>query len=290
MRTIPVGIHTDVSAADYHEDPCEGPSLSSSVAYVLLEKTPRHAWIIHPQLNPFWKKLEKPREAFDLGAVAHELILGKGGGFEIINYDDWRTKAAQAARADAYKAGLTPILRDQYKRAMSIRDAVHAAADMERLWKWERSLTEAVLVWEDDDALCRAMLDLVESRIIWDIKTTSRGLSDAEIARTIVSHGYELRAAFYLLGMNAIEPTGGHRFRWVFVESDAPHEVRIIEADPVTLGIGTKKAAKALEIWKRCLRTGHWPGYSPIIGRIEYPAWAETAWLEREMLEAGAHD
>ena len=36
----------------YHADPCPGPSLSSSVAKLMLDRSPLHAWHAHPRLNP----------------------------------------------------------------------------------------------------------------------------------------------------------------------------------------------------------------------------------------------
>src|SRR3979411_2799004 len=79
---LPVGLHFDVQAADYHADPCERPSLSSSIAKILIEKTPRHAWTAHPWLNPNF--VPKQDSKFDLGSAVHELMLGKGVGYTVI--------------------------------------------------------------------------------------------------------------------------------------------------------------------------------------------------------------
>ena len=78
---VPLGIHHDITAADYHSDCCDEPSLSSSIAGLLIDQTPKHAWTAHPRLNPNFKPESSP--AMNLGSVAHELLLGKGGGFEI---------------------------------------------------------------------------------------------------------------------------------------------------------------------------------------------------------------
>ena len=44
MRT---GIFT-IPAADYHADPCEVPSLSASIASLLVNRSPFHAWSAIP--------------------------------------------------------------------------------------------------------------------------------------------------------------------------------------------------------------------------------------------------
>ena len=81
-----IGIHYSMRAAAYHADPCERPSLSSSIAKILLEKTPRHAWTAHPRLNPDFAA--KDESKFDLGTAVHELMLGKGVGYTIIKAAD----------------------------------------------------------------------------------------------------------------------------------------------------------------------------------------------------------
>jgi hypothetical protein len=298
--TLPIGIHHDVPAADYHADPAELPSLSSSVAEIIVEKTPRHAWCAHPRLNPgfaAWKaRQEKKSEGkFNLGNVVHELMLGKGGGFEILDFPDYKTKVAQVLRSDAREAGLTPILRHQHAQALEIvREACYALADIS---EWgQGGDSETVLIWRQEGVLCRAMLDWLDPDFtqIWDIKTTSAGLSDLALSRTIVNNGYDLSAAFYVLGMTAIFPdlAGRFKFRWIFVETEEPFEVRVIEADATTLAIGLKKANYAIEKWRRCMEDGphisRWPGYPRRIESLDYPQWAESTWLAREEAEAEA--
>jgi hypothetical protein len=305
--TLPIGIHHDVAAADYHADPAESPSLSSSVAKIIVEKTPRHAWFAHPRLNPLWKNRENSAAAFDLGNVVHELMLGKGGGFEILDFPDYKTKAAQVARDDVRAAGLTPILQHQHSKALMIRQAAwktladipecNVLPTVETVLIWRQHAPTIMAAFDDDTrggVLCRAMLDWIrfgqELAQIWDIKTTSHGLSDAALSRAIVNNGYDLSAAFYLLGMAALFPdlAGRFKFRWIFVETEEPFEVRVIEADATTLAIGHKKANYAIEKWRRCLEADDWPGYPRRVDSLDYPQWAESAWLSREETEAKA--
>ncbi|WP_242401117.1 hypothetical protein [Acetobacter okinawensis] len=42
----------DLPEAQYHADPCPTPSLSNSVARILLDESPMHAHFSHPRLNP----------------------------------------------------------------------------------------------------------------------------------------------------------------------------------------------------------------------------------------------
>lgn len=74
----------DISVEEYHADPCAAPSLSSTLAGLLLNRSPRHAWTAHPRLNP--EHQSKDSKTFDIGRAAHRAVLGKGGDF--IAYPD----------------------------------------------------------------------------------------------------------------------------------------------------------------------------------------------------------
>lgn len=286
--TLDVGFHKEISASVYHADPCPDPSLSSSIAKVLAWQTPRHAWQQHPRLNQNFAP--KECDKFDLGTVAHEVILGRGSGFQVLEYDNYLTKSAKEAREAARAAGKTPILLEQWKRVDAMAERVN-----ERLAQIGVNLSandnECVLVWREGDAWCRAMLDSLENRnqtIIWDVKTTEVQLSDHNIARQIAGLSYDLSAAFYIRGLTTLFPDlrGRVRFRWIFIEASPPHEVRVIEASGMTEALGEKKVQFALDRWQHCMATGEWPGYGADIKTLDYPTWAEAQWLERELTEA----
>lgn len=287
-KRLPVGIHYNVPAARYHADPCERPSLSSSIAKILIEKTPRHAWYAHPRLNPDFVPGDDSK--FNLGSAVHELMLGKGAGYTIVKAADYRGKDAQAARQRAREEGRIPLLHEQYLQAVGIaNEASHNLAQIDVQLEGYRN--EGVLVWEHHGLPCRAMVDSIGRGVhqIWDIKTTVSGLSDSAIARSIVNYGYDLSAAFYIKGLEAVLPelVGRVEFRWIFVETEPPYELRVIEADPITLEFGKRKAEAAMLQWAACMSSDVWPGWPRGIGRITYPSWAESAWLEKEMQQAG---
>jgi hypothetical protein len=297
---LPIGVHDDVPAADYHRDPGESPSLSSSVAKILLDATPRHAWTAHPRLNPAFEAETDAK--FDLGSVAHELILGRGKGYDVVEADDWRSKAAKEARDAARARGLVPILarhaldawamaRSVVKRMREIPDLSPLLGDSET--SLANGLAERVMVWRDiGGALCRAMIDFQgpAPTAIWDIKTTGVLLDDETRARQIVNLGHDVQAAFYLRGLSQLLPdlAGRFRWRWIVVEDSPPFEVRVIEPLAELLEIGDRKAALAIEKWRRCVDTGRWPGYPPHVTRIGLPAWATERWLERERTDPDA--
>lgn len=286
--TLPIGIHYNVAAAAYHADPCERPSLSSSIAKILIEKTPRHAWHAHPRLNPNFEP--KQESKFDLGSAVHELMLGKGGGYTIINAADYKGKDAQQARQKAREAGIAPLLGDQYRQAVGIaKEALDALAEMDVHPHDYRN--EGVFVWEINGVLCRSMIDSIGPGLhkMWDIKTTSRGLSDFEVGQTIARYDYDLSAAFYIKAVEALLPelAGRVEFSWIFVETEPPYEASVFPANETTLEFGRRKVEAAIQIWARCMAADQWPGYPRTPRKYSYPAWAESAWLEKELQEAG---
>ena len=279
------GLHS-MTAEAYHNDCADGtPSLSSSIAKIMLSDTPRHAMLAHPRINPNYEPDDNKN--FDLGSVAHELILGKGAGFEVLEFPDWRSNLAKAARAEAIESGKVPILLHQHEKAAEMAIvAEEAIREIDPAFYGDDAESEVVAVWDDiGGATCRAMIDRFDGVTVWDLKTTDLSLNDGALARQVVNLGYDLSAAFYLRGLSQLMPemAGRFKYRWIWVEANAPHEVRVMEADSVTLTLGDKKAALSIEKWRKCIESGKWPGYPRAISTINYPTWAETQWLEREV-------
>lgn len=282
------GFYTDVSADRYHADLlAPKPSLSSSIAKVLIDKTPLHAWTAHPRLNPAFEPRENDK--FNLGTVAHEIVLGKGGGFIPLDFDNWMTKASKEAKQAVYDSGKTPLLQKDFEAAQAMASAVSGRLGSMGVFLGKNK-NECVFIWQEGDVWLRSMIDSFdpERHAIYDLKTTKAGLSDDALARTIVNLSYEVSAAFYMRGAETVFPDmkGKMRFYWIFVEVDPPHELRIIEADITELGIGAKKVEHAIGVWSECMSKDKWPGYPPFVTRLKYPSWAEEQWLRREMGEA----
>lgn len=281
----------------YHADPAPEPSLSSSVARTLLDDTPRHAAHAHPRL--LGSGADAKSRKLDLGSIAHELLIGEGRGIHVISATnkagevaaDYKTKAAQEERDEALAAGLTPILPCDLSRAERMVSAVRQHLDgtpgAEGAFREGRGETAAL--WFDPFGLWgRALLDWwgPSDSDLFDLKTTSGGLSDRAIAARI-AEGLDIQEAWYRRGVAHLRPdlAGRLRFRFVFVETDEPHECRVVELSGEQQWLGERKAAAAAAIFHRCLATETWPGYPPGIARVEAPSWAAAQWQERELTD-----
>ena len=279
-----------MSAKSYHRDPVATPSLSSSIAKLLITNSPEHAWAEHPRLGKATDDERDPTRTMEIGTAAHSLILGQGADLVIIDHDDYRTAAAKAARATAYAAGDAPILRPDIEKAETLANQV--ALRLARIPGCEGFATaeaELVAVVQDrTGAWLRIMIDRLEAdahgAVIWDVKTGDVSAAPQGLGRRVEQMGMEVQAAFYVRALETLFPrlAGRIRFRWIFVENDAPHGLSVAEADNVGLGIGSRKVDVAIHHWNRCLKAGTWPGYPTEIVRVEYPEWAANRWTARE--------
>lgn len=143
---------------------------------------------------------------------------------------------------------------------------------------------------QDSYIWCRSMMDLCPTAIdadgwwtIYDLKTTQMALDPNTIARHLVSNGYDVQAAFYCRGLESLlGPAARVRFRFLFVESDAPHLCAAFVGSGEMQTTGEQKVMAGISIWQRCIATNNWPGYSTEVLRLEPPKFMETLWADRE--------
>lgn len=278
----------DLPAEVYHADCAPAPSLSSSIAHILIDQSPRHAWAAHPRLNPDFQP--EHRAEFDLGAAVHSLVLqGDESRFAVVEADSYRTKAAQEARAEAYAAGRIPLLPHQRAQVSAVADAVlgQIAAHSEACDAFQPTTgePERTLLWQEGDVWLRAMVDWLPTKprrgqIVYDLKTTTNAEPDAWARSKIGSMGYDVQAAFYLRGLRAL----GYpelRFAFVVAEMDPPHAVSVVGLAPALIAQGAEKVEVAVNAWRRCLASGQWPAYPNRICWVEPQPWEGARWLER---------
>lgn len=284
---LPAGIHPNVPAEAYHADPCEAPSLSSSVAAEIVARSPLHGWASHPRLNPDFE----PEEArqLDLGSVAHELLLGRGRGIAVLDFPDWRTKAAKEARDEARASGKTPILQAQFDHASKMVAAAHRqlkAVQGCHEFFGEQGRAELVLVWAIGGLWYRAMLDWIsaDGRTVLDFKSTTNA-NPEHLGRKIAAEHLDLRASHYMRGLDMLDaPRAGRRkFFWVFQEVAPPYGLAVVERTAVFAGMGDRKLTAADYAWRDGMTKNRWPGYPPIVHQPDYPPYLENTWLDREV-------
>lgn len=287
MTTSFVGVHA-FSEADYHADRVAGPpSLSASIAKILCDRTPLHAWTAHPRLNPNYAPEDK--EAFDIGTVAHAALLHSDTAIDVLDFPDWRTKDAKAARDLARADGKTPILAKHWDQVQRMVDAAVAQINSHEADPplFAPGIAERTLVWDEDGVTCRARIDWLhdDRRAIDDYKTTSASADPKKWVRTMLGFGGDVQAAFYLRGLAAVTGTaatlGVADFRFVVQETAPPYALSVVSLAPDALALAAAKVQHAIDTWRTCLATDTWPAYPTKVAYAESSAWAEADWLER---------
>lgn len=283
-----------VTEEQYQQDPCAVPSLSASIAKILISESPLHAWTAHPRLNPNYVREEK--EIFDLGTVAHALMLQGLNIAQVFDVKDWRTNEAKAARVLARSAGKIPILRKDWTRVQEMVQAgkyqIAAHREASDLFT-DVGKAEQTLTWTDDHGVvCRARLDWLRNdfRRIGDYKSTGMSVNPEQLARIAVSAGWDIQAAFYLRGLERIDPQDNKSRQFLFAaqEDRPPYAMTIVGMGPDFLWAGQSKVQRAIDKWAECMESGKWPAYPDRIVYPTLPVWEENRLTEMELRSRGA--
>lgn len=268
----------DITPDAYHRDPCEVPALSASIAKVLVDKSPAHAWLEHPRLGG---QRSDPTRAMDAGTVLHRMILGKGAEVVEVPHADYRTKAAQTARDEAKAAGKTPMLSHELA---GLREACERITErLHALGIHLEGRSEVAVTWEEpvfmSNALvqCRAMFDhtYLDDGVIFDLKKCVSA-NPGDLQRVITSYGYDIQHAAYTSAMRAVRPdvAGRERFTFIFVEAEPPYAVTPVRLTGEFRELGQKRWDRAVRTWHRCTTENRWPAYVDGIVDIEPAPWA----------------
>lgn len=265
-----------LSAERYHADPAPQPSLSSSIAHILLDQSPQHAWLAHPRLNPRYVRETDSR--FDLGSAAHMMLLERREDRIVrVQADDWRTKAAKEERDAAQAVGKYAVLDRQFKDIKEMCDAARKFLMRTELGNiLDTGDAEQTLVWEDNGVWCRARPDLMskDRKIVLDYKSTASAEPGA-FSRQIGRLGYDLQDQFYSRGVEVL--TGAlPTFVFLAQEITAPYACSLVALSNAYQFVGQNKVSRALDLWKTCLLEDSWPAYNPRIHYAEPKPWDLT--------------
>jgi hypothetical protein len=262
-------------AEDYHADTT---SISSSGLRALLNpgcpaqfKYDRD----HPQA---------PKREFDLGHAAHLLVLGEGPEIDVLDFDNYLTKAAKQARDEAREMGAVPLLRHEWQQVEAMAEAIRQHPVAGPLFTPDGGVAEQSIYWTDarTGVRCRCRPDWMPHRqdnsrlVVVDYKT-AKAVDDAALQRAVYERGYHAQAAFYLDGVKAAGLAGDQEpaFIFVFQSKTAPYLVHLVELDFPALTLGAARNERALRTYAECERTGVWPGFNDRITYLPLPPYAE---------------
>lgn len=259
----------DMPEPEYHGH--EG-SLSASGAKLLAPPAPCPAKFKWQRDNPVFK------DAFDFGSGAHRLVLGKGADIEVIPFDNWQTKAAKEAKADARAAGKIPLLTKDYATAQEVAAAVKADPIAGSLFS--AGDAEVSLFWPDPETgiIRRARFDWLtpqaegRRRFIVDLKTARTAEPDG-FGKSAADFGYAISAANYVDGAIACGLADDPAFLLAVVEKEPPYVVTTFQVDDDLLELGRVLMRKAIRLYAECMERDEWPGYSADVVPLELPGY-----------------
>lgn len=298
---LSTGIYPDVSDEMYHGDQMTtAPALSSTIARLVINRSPLHAWTAHPRLNPDFEPVD--RKVFDIGRAAHRAVLGKGGDYAAIpegmlaSNGAASTKAAREFIEDCRAEGLTPLKAAEVEQVETMADKL-----VRRLTEYgitlDPAFSEMTAIAEIDGVVCKARADNAPAaplripgiptprKVLIDFKTIEDASPEAA-RRSVENYGYDFQGCWYPEVWKAA--CGEDRdMLFVFQEKAAPNEVAIVHLlnEPGHSGDwfedARAKTAAARARWSECLTSDRWPGYPNGIITLEARSFFRQSWQDR---------
>lgn len=269
------GIYDGMPIDIYVSDPApaaDGGSLSHSGAMKLIPpKTPAH--------YDWWRTHEQPtKRIWDFGHVAHKAVLGVGHPVRVVEFDDWRKKAAQEEAKDARACGEVPLLAREAATIPEMVAAVRNHPDAGPLLDPARGIAERSFFWKHarTGRWCRSRPDfcphsgarrfmLVDYKTAKHADTNSFGKASAE-------YGYHVQQAMALEAVRVLGLHPNPEMCFVVQEKEPPYLVAVHFLDYRSLLLGIRKFEQAVALFDRCTKSGQWPGYGgPILTSL--PNW-----------------
>jgi hypothetical protein len=264
-----------MSDEEYHNDPVEGGSLSSTGAKAILRSPAHYKW---------QRENRVVKSTFDLGHAVHAMVLGVG--LEIVAIPEnvlasngaASTKEAKEFIANTRNEGKVPLKADVLAECNALAESVlaHPLARslLERPGKAEQSLfaqDPETKIW------LRARIDWLpdandEQTVIVDLKTAVSA-DPRDFGRAAAEFGYDLQSEFYQHVLQLARGDKNTSFRFVVVSKSPPYLVSVIELDAEYIAIGKARMSRAIDLFKECLDKNEWGGYDPIAHLVGPPAW-----------------
>lgn len=289
MRANEEGIFSGVDESAYHADnEHEIPSLSASLAKILIDQTPAHCFTASQRLNPRFK--EKNKSLWDKGKICHKMMLGSDAAIVEVPVEDWRTKEAKKLRDEAYEMKKTPVLYGDLADAREMANAGHRQLEMlETGNPLSHGEPEVVIRWKEEFAVygkvvsvwCRSRIDWLnrESEDCVDYKSTSASAEPLAWSRhQLFNLGFHYQSAFYRRGLRRLTQLGllkmhDPNFMFIVQEQADPYLLSVIAPSAESIENADKQVQKAMLTWARCLERKQWPGYAPTVHIVSEPRW-----------------
>lgn len=292
----------DIDAEHYHADPAPRPSMSSGLLATLITGTIAEAKEAHPRLTPR-DEPEEDNKKFDIGTVAHTLVLGKGREIDVVDADAWTTKAAKDARVASRAAGRTPVLGKHYEQAEAMRaalfDQLASIKGEEDTFSAAAGVAEQAGFWQEQTPLGkmwgRALYDWRSTGrlVIRDYKTYNgqQGADPDGFIKGIIGTGKDVQDPWYSRGFAAIAgaeagetiPWEAVDFKFIVQDPNPPYLVAVVALNDRAWS--NERCQWAIDRWAAAAGANLWRGFVPAVHYVDPPSWAKAQWEARMLRE-----
>jgi hypothetical protein len=292
----------DLTHEEYHADPCIIPSLSSSIAKLLIRKTASHAWQAHAR---FGNVGIVPTRVMDDGSTMHAMLLGQAHLIDPVRavygpkhelkgkpVTDYKTAAAQEERDEIRGMGRIPVLAHRLPELLRCKAAaVEQIADTEDGPGFlAPGRNEVCVISREDDVFLRCLVDrLPDDPALppYDLKCTELSAAPGGWDRRLQTE-YAFQDAFYRRVIQGARGVAPEPMRFGVIELDPPHGVVFMAAEADLRALAEIEVERAIQLWRRCISTNTWPGYSKKTAWIGATAWQITQSEDAAEIDATA--
>lgn len=280
----------DMPISWYHDDCCDGPSISSSGLRTIETKTPAHYWADSPlNKDRIDEEDSAEKKHFRLGRAAHLLLLEPEKFREIVvtrpaQFDSWRTNAAKEWRARAVNIeGKTVLDGDEFLAVTGIASALRGHA-LHRDGVLDGDI-ELSIIWKDQKTgvWLKARPDAIpaSANVLADFKTTTDA-SPLAAYRSVRDFGYDMQLALGGIGMQTVLGRRMTDYVIIFVEVKRPHAILVAPIDSERIGWARLRLRRAVNTFAECLKANRWPSYEAFDGEHVMIADYEKAQIDRD--------
>jgi len=243
-------------------------------------------------INPYawrWGKERETTSAMRTGSL-FDLALTDADKLESCvvekQFDNYKTKAAREWRDEVEAQGLLIVTNAELDKAKESARRVleHEVAGA----IMDGASCQVGVVGEIADIPAKCLVDIEPSadgewcEHLFDYKTTSNGLDDESIRKSIGQWRYHWQAAFYRTLKNKVD-TERHceNFGFIFQDTETL-EVRVVILNRDDLGLGNRCVGAALKEFARCSHQGIKSSYRKRVsevGLMPYHAMSEEDWI-----------
>lgn len=221
----------------------------------------------------------EPTSSMVLGSAIHAAILEPDWfkmKYVLLKDVNDRRKAEYKAAVSVHGAELVLIAGDA-DRVSGMQEVVYANSECrDLLTPLSEYATElsAFIECPETGVLMRCRYDFLayQKGYTVDLKS-SRSSAPNEFSKSVYNYRYHVQDAMYSDIYKLI--TGKNiDFKFLVVESDAPHVPMIYTLTDETKSIGFAEYRRNIETYAECIKNNEWPGYGETVQELSLPSWA----------------